>query len=234
MFGIKRKKTESLSLPQHYERINFRKDFKNNGYVKKVLCLYRHQISDVVYYNDRDTTEVPCIDKEIFIISNYNTLNSYTLVQIDFSIPLKYRVLMKKDSSESENPKGELYKYIRKHKLVEIRNKFPEEKQPQIDFDHGTMLIEVLEYLLSKESVQDTKYHENILVSSVVNNRRYSIKYSNYENQFEYKKTGYIRFENRVKFFMSKIYNYSEKSELTIQEVLKISRKFQENYYYNI
>ncbi|ACA57411.1 hypothetical protein HYH96_17835 [Clostridium botulinum] len=35
------KKEEPLKIkPIHYQRINFFKYFKNNGYVKKIFCLY--------------------------------------------------------------------------------------------------------------------------------------------------------------------------------------------------
>lgn len=232
---LKSKDAKRKVVPPHYERINFLRDFKNNGYVKKVLCLYEgNSFVDVVYYNDREITEIPCLDKEIFIIANYdNRVNTYTLVQMDFSIPLNYKILMIKDTREHLYPLKELYKYIRKEKLVEIKKGVPSIKQPQIDFCYGDMLIEVLEHL-DLLNQAELLYHENELNELILKNVRLSKKFTEHENEFERKEIANIRFNNRVIVYINLIYYQCEKEKLTISEVLKYVKKYQRNYYYNL
>lgn len=61
-----------------YERVNFFNYFKNNGYVKKILTMYEDESpADAVFYNDRRAkTEIPCIDKEIFMNSKRTPVTS--------------------------------------------------------------------------------------------------------------------------------------------------------------
>ena len=67
MINIFKKKNieqeEPLRNIIHFERINFLNKFKNNGYVKKIICLYEDNTlnEDGVYFNDRDMTEVACM-----------------------------------------------------------------------------------------------------------------------------------------------------------------------------
>lgn len=225
----------------HYERINFRVDFKNKGYVKKVLSLYEREGSgrtpnhfpdiDVVYYNNREQTNVPCLDKEILIISNYNEgINTYTLVQTDFSIPTKYKILLIKNNRECSCPKGDLFNYIRDCKLVEIKKERPLAKQPQIDDGYGSILVEILESLNPKEVF----YHENKLNELIMENASLSNMFLEFEREFKHRETASIRLNNRVRTHVNLIYSHSDKEELTIKEVLQLAKKYQENYYYNI
>lgn len=224
--------------PNHYERINFFKDFKNNGYTKRVLCLYEDLMlnSDVVYFNDRDMTEIPCIDKDVFIISNYNhkiNVNTYTLVQVDFSIPIKYKILMSENTKDSSsNPKYLIYKYIRENKLVEIKNE-PEIKNPQIDFGYGEIIIEVLEGL-NKSTNKGYQYDKNKLFDSILDNVTLSKSFIESADSINDERTMCIRTKNRAMQYLDIIFNVCNKDLITIDEALEAGKKCQENYHYNI
>lgn len=236
--NIKRKEVVA-NAPIRYERINFRKDFKNNSYVKKILCLYERDIEttrnlaserDVLYYNDRTQTEIPCIDKEILIISDFQNGSRYILVQTDFSLPNKYKILMIKNSKECSNPKDDLFNYIRKEKLVEIKEERPEKKQPQIDNGYGNILMEVLESLNMYEETLD----EDRLNNLIMENKHLSNRFVAFEKELNSKVASDSRFGNHSRGFVRLIYAHSSKKELTIKEVLLIARQFQTNYYYNL
>lgn len=239
---FKKKNVEQAEIlklnPIHYERINFFKDFKNNGYVKKVLCLYEdcRYNADVTYFNDRDKTDIPCIDKEIFIISNYdheNKINTYTLVQMDFSIPIKYKILMSESLEDnSTNSKHEIYKYIRENKLVEIKDK-PVMKNPQIDFGYGSIIIEILENL-NKSSKENIKYKKDELFELILKNVRLSKSFIKSTDSMKHENTMNVRVKNRAMYYLDIIFDNCNEEVLTIYEVFKSGRKYQENYYYNI
>lgn len=224
--------------PIHYERINFFKDFKNNGYVKKVLCLYEDN-SDVIYFNDRDRTEIPCIDKEIFIISNYDhekMIDTYTLIQTDFSIPINYKILMVENSEDCHtnftNPKYEIYKYIRENKLVEIKDK-PIMKKPQIDFGYGSIIVEILGSL--KTATKENKeYAKNEFYDLILKNVNLSEEYKKGVDRIKNERTIFIRVKNRAMMYLDIIFNGYDKDTITINEAFSIGKKYQDNYYYNI
>jgi len=233
-------KTEVLILNTiHYERVNFFKDFKNNGYVKRVLCLYSNVTinSDVVYFNDRNKTEIPCIDNEIFIISNYDhekKVNTYVLVQTDFSIPLKYKILMTKKSDNiiDRNPKFEIYKYIRENNLVEIKDN-PEIKKPQIDDGYGNIFVEVLESL--NDSIKEkNKYNKDDLNDIILQNLKSSKSFMKSADSVEHERIMNIRTKHRVFDYLDIIFHFNGQDILSIQEALIIGKEYQKNYYYNI
>nr|WP_032072503.1 hypothetical protein [Clostridium botulinum]BAP25763.1 hypothetical protein [Clostridium botulinum] len=238
------KKEEPLKIkPIHYQRINFFKYFKNNGYVKKILCLYEDVrcIPDVAYFNysnDRATTDIPCIDKEIFIISNYdneNGIRTYTLVQTDFSIPIKYKVLMIKNSKDCDvnltNPKYEIYEYIRNNNLVEIKDK-PEIKQPQIDFGYGKIIIEVLDSL-NKANKENKIYNKDELFHLILENIKLSKSFIKSFDSTEEERIMNIRVKHRVMYYLDIIFGNCN-NYLTICKALGKGKEYQENYYYNI
>ncbi|BAO05101.1 hypothetical protein CF067_17025 [Clostridium sporogenes] len=230
--------------PIHYERINFFKDFKNNGYVKKVICIYEDVrcLPDVTYFNysnDRATTDISCIDKQIFIISDYdneNNTRTYTLVQTDFSIPIKYKVLMIKNSKDCDvnrtNPKYEIYKYIRNNNLVEIKDK-PKIKQPQIDFGYGKIIIEVLEHL-GTSNRESKIYNKNELFDLVLKNIGSSQYFMKCVDSIKDEETMNLRVKNRAMYYLNIIFDNCNKNTITIYEALSNGIKCQENYYYNI
>lgn len=243
IFKKKDLKQEEISQinSNHYERMNFFHYFKNNGYVKKVLCLYKDtQINaDVVYYNDRDMTEISCTDKEVFIISNYDhekSINTYTLVQTDFTVPINFRVIMIENSEDCRinftDPKYEIYKYIREHNLVEIKNK-PIMKKPQIDFGYGSILVEILENL--KTVIKENRtYNKNELYNLILENVNLSELYKEDINSVKDERTMLIRVKYRVMIYLDIIFNGYDKDVITIHEALAIGKKYQENYYYNV
>lgn len=222
------------SNPLKYKRINFFNDFKNIGYVQKVICMYEDvtSIPDTVYFNysnDRATTDIPCIDKEIFIISDYNKENgvhTYTLVQIDFSMPIKYKVLISKDSATG------LYKYIRENRLVEIKDN-PAIKQPQIDFGYGKIVIEILDTLdTSDKNIK--KYNETELFALILQNVKSSKYFMECTEDGNYEKIMYLRVKNKAMHYLDIIFDNCNKDILTINEALNYGKKYQNNYYYNI
>lgn len=224
-----------------YERINFLKYFKNNGYVKKVLCLYKdtRTNSDVVYYNDRDRTNIPCIDKDVFIISNYNHANNvdtYTLVQVDFSLPEKYKIIMSESASRGESyghPKSKLYEYIRENNLVEIKDK-PEVKSPQIDFGYGKIVLEILEGLFISNSYTDN-YDKKQLFDLILNNVELSKQFLESAKSIESKRTMKIRVKNRLSYYyLDIIFEVINKDKISISDAIYTVKRCQENYYYNI
>lgn len=240
--GNRKKEMNLLSAQNKYERINFRKTFMNKGYVKKILCLYDNEASDVVYFNEREMTNVPCIDKDIFIISDccnedmnfhpINPIRSYTLVQIDFSTPCYYKVLMVKNSIESNDPKGDVYKYIRDNNLVEIKKESRNAKHPQIDFGYGNILVEILTNLRDKTKTVSI-YSEKELNDLIYENRRYSPMYIEEEKHLsEY--TSQIRLKNHVAHYLRMVYEDHQMDSLHLQSVLTCVKKFQTNYYYNL
>lgn len=224
----------------NYERINFFYYFKNNGCVMKVLCLYEDvEIkSDVVYFKNIDKTEIPCINKEIFIILNHkkNNIDTYTLIQTDFTIPIKFRVLMVKNSEEQylngfNNPK-DIYEYIRKNKLVEIKDK-PAMKSPQIDFGYGSVIIEILESL--KTDIKGNKeYNKDQFYDLILENVNLSEKYKKCIVNIEDEETMFGRIKFRAIKYINIIFNGYEKDIITIYEAFNIAQKYQENYYYNV
>lgn len=242
MLGILKKRNRKLfNTPIHYERINILKDFKNNGYVKKVLSLYYEGGSDDVYYTDRETTEIPCIDKEILIISDYNDgVNTYTLVQIDFSLPKKYRKLMsckyKQNNSMSLkfSLKRKIYEYIRKNRLVELRFRESINKQPQIDLGYGTMLLEILESISKIDESQNTFYSETDFIELIANNLLLSKSLVELGETFDEKETIKFRFNNRLETYTHLVFINSNKEKLTLKCILDKVKLYQNNYYYNL
>lgn len=229
--------------PIRYERVNFLKEFEIiNGYVMKVLCLYEESnLEDGVYFNKREITDIPCIDKEIFILGSYNdNFNTYTLLQIDFSMPSNYKILMslsieKEIGSKRVNSKKELFDYIRDYNLVEIRSGKPEKKQPQIEPLWGSLLIETIKRLqeLSQSEVE-VSYHYDKMEQLIMDNAPYSDIYKNYESQFESNRTATIRLRNRITSSLGKVFICSGKDSLTYKELFEIIDKCQENYHYNL
>lgn len=229
--------------PIRYERVNFLKEFEIiNGYVMKVLCLYEESnLEDCVYFNKREITDIPCIDKEVFILGSYNdNFNTYTLLQIDFSMPSNYKILMslsieKEVASKKVNSKKELFDYIRDYNLVEIRSGKPEKKQPQIEPLWGSLLIETIERLqeLSQSEVE-VSYPYDKMEQLIMDNAPYSDIYKNYESQFESNRTATIRLRNRITSSLGRVFICSGKDSLTYKEMFKIIDKCQENYHYNL
>ncbi|MFJ8528462.1 hypothetical protein [Bacillus sp. NPDC094106] len=219
----------------HYERINFLKDFRNNGYVKKVLCVYEDVFyGDVVYYNNREKTDIPCIENDIFILSNYKDgINTYTLVQIDFSIPSKYKILLQKDSKEVTHPKEELYEYIKMNHLVETKDK-PTAKKPQIDLSYGSIFVDVLMNLNESHNDKLLRYNQENLFELIQDNAHLSNKYKKFESEFDNERTPKIRFDSRALNYIQIIFDNCNKEELTINELLIYALTYQENYYYNL
>lgn len=233
-------KQEDVRIPatNRYERINFLKDFKNNGYTKKVICLYKNPDinSDVVYYNDREMTSIPCINNDILILSNYdhkNHINTYTLIQVDFSLYCKYKIIMSEvDTEFTYAAKLKLYKYIRENNLVEIKDN-PEIKSPQIDFGYGTIIIEVLEGLLVS-NIGNKKYTNNELSKMILENVELSKEFNKASDSINDKRVMKIRVRNRVDKYIRIIFTLSGSCELSLIDAIHNGKKGQENYYYNL
>lgn len=189
-----------------------------------------------MYFNDRSRTEVPCIDNEIFIISNYdheNKINTYTLVQIDFSIPIKFKILMSQNSEDCHtNPKYEIYKYIRENKLVKIKDK-PEMKRPQIDFGYGSIILEVLE-ILKISNEENKNYTKKEFYDLILENVKFSESYKESADSIQDEKTMYLRVKNRAMDYLDIIFDGYHKGSITIYQAFAIGKRYQENYYYNI
>lgn len=229
------------NAPIHYERVNFLNEFEvSNGYVMKVLCIYEESnFEDGVYYNNREIADIPCVDKEIFIVSNYNdNFNTYILLQIDFSMPSNYKILMslsieKEMARKKVNSKKVLLEYLRDENLVEILSGKPKKKAPQIEPLWGSLLIEIIERL-QKLCHSEVSYQYDKMEQLILDNAPYSDIYKNYESQFESNHTATIRLRNRITHSLGRVFIFSEKDLLTYKEMLEIIDKCQENYHYNL
>jgi len=240
--------------PIHYERINFLNTFKHNGYTKRILNVYDykcHTASDVVYFNNRAMTDIACTDKELFILSNYDhdiNINTYTLVQTDFSLPDKLKILMVQSENGFDHPDGSskggkhlLYKYLEENQMLETKS-LPI-KSPQIDDGYGTIMLEIFEAL--KEN--GAKYSKEELLALLLENANLSKKFLKAVKSAndadcvgkrigfdsDYERSMLIRTENRSGNFLEIIFANHEVEKLTIEEVCMYTKEYQENYIYN-
>lgn len=231
----------------HYETINFFNDFRHNGYVLKVLSISKFGHIRGFYYNDRAMTEVPCIDDEIFIISNHNhenKINTYTLIQIDFSIDKKYKILLQKDTNDIKNtenhsPKKLLEKYILENGLVEVTVIPP--KGFQIEDGMGNVLQEVFENLLADKRMYTEKELFQILLNNIDLSKTYQDKvkvekerkkdkiYASKDDLASHRR---IRAMSRITLDM--IFDIDKPNKMTIEYVLMWLKRGKENYHYNI
>lgn len=227
----------SKGQPIQYERINFLKEFKNNGHVEKVLSLIETKHKpyfecDVFNYDDRERTEIPCIDKEVFIVCDFtNGVNTYTLVQVDFSISSKLKVLTVSDSKKSKNPKAEMYKFMAKNGLVHVKTGGMPTKKPQIDQSFGTMFIQVLEGLIKKEN---KSYQQEELLQLLLNNTSLSVDYVKVSAHFDSKEMFKQRFEQRSIKYLDLIYSNAKSDVIALYEILNLAKEYKKNYDYNL
>lgn len=92
--------------------INFHKDFKNTGYVRKIHTIQRKKcitgdtfhIGSSTFFIKDERTHIPCYDKDILVLSDYFTdsymtfHNKLILIECDFSLPKKYKILCIKEA----------------------------------------------------------------------------------------------------------------------------------------
>lgn len=219
-----------------YERINFLKEFNNKGHVEKVLSLTETKRKpyfecDVFNYEDRERTEIPCINNEVFIVCDYtNGTNIYSLVQVDFSISSKLKVLMVSDSKKSKNPKADLYKYMDENGMVQIKVG-ESSKKPQIDQSFGDMFIEVLEGLIKKEN---RGYQQEELLKLLLDNTSLSANYVKVSAHFGSQGMFKERFKQRSDKYLDLIYSNAKSGVITLYEVLNLAKEYKKNYDYNL
>lgn len=203
---IKKKKENGIEKGEtvfklKYERINFAKFFRNNGYVKKILYVYNEEV-DGVYYNNKEKREIPCCDGEVFITSHssYEEKKSiYNLVRVDFSIPKKLCVLM------SSNDKTDLFECIKREKLVEIKEK-NELEYKDILGGYEEIFLEILDELIKKDEEKNKTYNQDEIVELIVDNTNLSTEIKKYSEDEELRMTLKIRIKNRAKLFTEHIF----------------------------
>lgn len=227
----------SKGQPIQYERINFFKEFNNTGQVEKVLSLIETKYKpyfecDVFNYDDRERTEIPCVDKEVFIVCDFaNGVNTYTLVQVDFSISSKLKILTVSDSKKSKNPKEEIYKFMAKNGLVQVKTEGMYSKKPQIDKGFGSMFIQILEGLIKKEN---KGYQQEELLQLLLDNTSLSVDYGKVSAHFGSKEMFKQRFEQRSIKYLELIYSNAKSDVVALSEVINLAKEYKKNYDYNL
>lgn len=221
-----------------YEIINFYHDFKNNGYVRKFLYFFQDQGTvpgtRSEYYNNREMTEVPCVDGDIIVVSHYElTVNTYTLIKMDFSKKKKYQVL--KTLVRKKHEQVGFESYILANNLIEVKSRPEEKKQPHIDFGYGQMTLEIIEYLTtaSSEHLPVNKKLAELLIKK--NTFRSDSLEKSIVTMGEPSREGeLIRFKHRTSFILDTLFDDDEEVAYSFAELLATGKQYQQNYKENI